>query len=165
MAELTVTLRTSLEVGRGGELSSDSPKVDVLISDSFTTDNTEGEGEGERVSSTRDCLECLCRFLGGAGTRIRTGRFLENANLFPTESEGIFDAFHLKSAHYKLLDLLLGPFLRHSRLVTTVVSSFYLLETNACAHRDLQLLCAYKQCKTCHLAFPTRQKISLTYTQ
>ena len=92
MAALTVTLRSSLEVGRGDALSSDSPKVDVLISDSFTTDNTEGEGEGERVSSTRGCLECLCRFLGGAGTRIRTGRFLGDANIFPTESEGTFDA-------------------------------------------------------------------------
>ena len=43
MAALTVISRSSLEVGRDGELSYDSPKVDVLASDSVTTDNTEGE--------------------------------------------------------------------------------------------------------------------------
>ena len=64
-------------------------------------------------------------------------------------------------------ELLLGPFLRHSRrdIDTFVVSSFYLQETNTCAHRDLQLLCIYKQCKTCHLPFSTRQKRCLMFSQ
>ena len=71
---------------------------------------------------------------------------------------------HLKSACYILLYLLLGPFLRHSRLYTTVVSSFYLQKTDVCAHWDLDLLCVCKQCKTCHLAFLTRQKFFTQHT-
>ena len=160
MAALTVISRSSLEIGGGGELNSDSPRVDVLTSDSVTTDNTEGEGEGERVSSTRDFLECLCRFLGGAGTRIRTSRFLRDANLFPTESEGRFDV----STSEKCLLQTLGSAVRTFSSIFKAryhCCLFFLFAGNRCmcTQGSTAFVCLQTmQDLPCHLAFPTRQK-------
>ena len=60
-----------------------SATVQILPSDSDARDCADGEREMEALLET-DCFLGLHIFLGGAGSRKGAGRFLGDANLFPS---------------------------------------------------------------------------------
>ena len=89
-AEGHSVMRSPLEVERSDESHTVSPSA---ATDSVSNDEVEWE---VKECSSRDFLARFFPFLGSTGIRLGAGRFLGEANRFPTDNEGRFDVSPFK---------------------------------------------------------------------